>query len=357
LKPTPEADKHESARKAENSVGREAVGRPSQVAQVAGLVLALGWLTLGSDHAYAQNGTTPQPASPPGQSERDQRARAMFEMGRQAYGDGRYRDAWANFHEAYQLSGRPELLYNIGQTADRLGQDSDALKAFRMYMERLPDAKNRRDVENRIHALEERVSASATPPPQSLPEESPQQAPATGPTTIDVAPAPPGARKRGDWPAREGFYFRSALGLGLRTDSRSGNDPDESISGFGFAGDLAAGYGVLPGFVVGGALFLDWTSPANLTMFGAYVDWYIKRETAGWHIEGAVTVASLSVRGELRRSSPSGIGLVLGGGYEWPIAGDWAIGVLGRLTIAGLTDDTNSHGFIAPSILASVTWF
>jgi hypothetical protein len=108
---------------------------------------------------------------------------------------------------------------------------------------------------------------------------------------------------------------------------------------------------------VGGALFLDWTSPANLTMFGVFVDWYLKRETAGWHIEGALTVATLSVRGELRRSSPSGIGLVLGGGYEWRIAGDWAIGVLGRFTIAGLTDDTNSHGFIAPSILASVTWF
>jgi hypothetical protein len=323
---------------------------------MAALVLALGCLWLGSGRAYAQNGGAPQPSSPPGQAERDQRARSMFEMGRQAYGDGRYRDAWANFHEAYQLSGRPELLYNIGQTADRLGQDADALKAFRMYMERLPDAKNRRDVENRIHALEERVSASAAPAPQSVPDSSPQ-VPATAPTTSDAAPSPPGGAKHGKGPAREGFYFRGALGFGLRTDSRSGDDPDQSVSGFGFAGDLAAGYGVLPGFVVGGALFLDWTSPANLTQFGVFVDWYLNRETAGWHIEGALSVASLSVRGELRRNSPSGLGLVLGGGYEWPIAGDWSIGVLGRLTLAGLTDDTNSHGFIAPSILASVTWF
>jgi hypothetical protein len=298
----------------------------------------------------------------------------MFEQGRQAYGDGRYRDAWANFHDAYQLSGRPELLYNIGQTADRLGQDSDALKAFRMYIERLPNAANRHDVENRIHALEERVSASAQPAPQTLSDSS--QAPATSAPPSDAPPEPPAAGAHGAGPARSGVYFRGALGLGLRTDGVSGESVSSSVDGFGFAADLACGYAVLPGFVVGGALFLDWTTrptlsvenlddvdlgSANLTMFGVFADWYLKRETAGWHVEGALSLASLSIRGtgligSLRRGA-TGIGLVLGGGYEWPISGDWSFGVLGRLTIAGLTNDTDSHGFIAPSILASITWF
>jgi len=337
------------------------------------LALASPWLC---DHSASAQATTAVPATAPsGQADRDQRARSLFEQGRQAYGDGRYRDAWANFHDAYQLSGRPELLYNIGQTADRLGQDADALKAFRMYIERLPAAANRHDVENRIHALEERVSASTQPAPQSLPEAS--QTPAPGATAPgDAPPEPPAAAKHTDGPARAGLYARAALGFGFRTDGVSGADTDSRADGFGLALDLACGYAVLPGFVVGGALFFDWTDrptlsaadmddvdlgAANLTMFGVFADWYLKRETAGWHIEGAVTVGGLSLRGAslgpLRRSSPTGIGLVLGGGYEWPIAGDWSVGVLGRLTIAGLTNDTDSHGFIAPSILASVTWF
>ena len=308
------------------------------------------------------------PPEPSADSDRDQRARTLFEQGRQAYGDGRYRDAWANFHEAYQLSNRPELLYNIGQTADRLGQDADALKAFKMYVERLPDAQNRHDVENRIHALEERVSSSSQPAPATVDETS------TQPSAASPAPPPPPASsaKHGG-PSRSGLYFRGALGLGLRSDSVSGTGIDASVDGFGFAGDLAIGYGVLPGFVVAGALYFDWThSPtatvndtdyelgaANLTMFGVQGDWYINPESAGWHLQGGLTVATLSVRGDAPslRGSPSGIGLVLGGGYEWAIAGDWSIGVLGRFSIAGLTSGIRSHGFIAPSILASVTWF
>ncbi|HTU63997.1 MAG TPA: hypothetical protein VMF89_36275, partial [Polyangiales bacterium] len=108
--------------------------------RAARLSLLITGLALPREGAYAQ--------ASPGVSERDVQARRLFEQGREAYSDGRYRDAWAYFHEAYQLSGRPELLFNIGQTADRLGQEGDALRAFSMYLERLPAAPNRKDVEN-----------------------------------------------------------------------------------------------------------------------------------------------------------------------------------------------------------------
>jgi hypothetical protein len=324
---------------------------------------------LGGGLVHAQP-AAPSPPAPGALSDKDQQARSLFEKGRQAYGDGQYRDAWAYFHQAYQLSGRPELLYNIGQTADRLGQDADALRAFRMYIERLPAAPNRHDVENRIHALEERVGASPKPATQAMPDSDMTSAtPNVTPVRGQPAPTPP-ARYSG--PARKGVYARGAVGVGLRSDGVSDNNVDDSIFGFGLALDLACGYAVLPGFVVGGTVYLDfagratltdsgqsYTLPANLTSIGPFADWYFNHETSGWHVQGALTLSILSLgrAPPLAARSATGIGLVLGGGYEWAIAGDWSVGILARLTLAGLTADTASHGFLAPSLLASVSWF
>jgi hypothetical protein len=363
LAPTFEAGKHPATRRATSRQGW---------AQTLSVVLA----AISCETAHAQPAATAPPA-PSAQSDRDQHARSLFEKGREAYGDGRFRDAWAYFHEAYQLSGRPELLYNIGQTADRLGQDADALRAFRMYLERLPAAQNRHDVDNRIHALEERVKNRAQPAPDALSEHDATNA-TPFPATRAPAPSPP-LKLRHDGPSRQGMYFRGGLGLGLRTDGVSDSDVSASITSFGFALDLACGYAVLSGFVVGGAVYFDLSAPsrptlsvsggsaklasANLTSIGPFVDWYLNRETSGWHVQGALTLSLLSLSLEqhgsvtLTNRSATGIGLVIGGGYEWPIAGDWAVGVLARLVLAGLTADTTSHGFVSPSLLASVTWF
>jgi hypothetical protein len=369
LTPTLEAEKQPAASRAFCPPPRPASRRATHASILAALVLALLRST-----AQAQPSATPPPA-PDAQTARDQHARSLFEKGREAYGDGRYRDAWAYFHEAYQLSERPELLYNIGQTADRLGQDSDALRAFRMYLDRLPAAQNRHDVENRIHALEERVGASGQPAPENLSEAQTSAATPFPATPRAPPPLPPLRQHSG--PSRKGVYLRGAVGLGLRSDGVSDSDLSANILGFGFAGDLACGYAVLSGFVVGGAIYLDYTSrptlsignqsanlaSANLTSIGPFVDWYLNRETSGFHLQGAITlsVLSLSLREgsglSITNRSATGIGLVVGGGYEWPIAGDWAIGVLARLTLAGLTADTTSHGFVSPSLLASVTWF
>jgi hypothetical protein len=346
--------------------------KPSRLLGAIILIAGLAAALLGPQSAQAQAAATaPPPPSAATLSDKDQQARSLFEKGRQAYGDGQYRDAWAYFHQAYQLSGRPELLYNIGQTADRLGQDADALRAFRMYVERLPAAQNRHDVENRIHALEERVGASAQPAPQNLPDSGGASAATfVAPAHNEPAPAPPAKTHTG--PERKGFYLRGAVGLGLRSDGVSGNDLSASILGFGLALDVACGYAVLPGFVVGGSLYLDFAGratlssagqssdlPANLTSIGPFVDWYVNRENNGWHVQGALTLSILSLGSNpvLTNRSATGIGLVIGGGYEWAIAGDWSVGVLARLTLAGLTADTDSHGFFAPSLLATVSWF
>src|SRR5262245_50171249 len=99
----------------------------------------------------------------------DREARTLFEQGRVAYEEGRYRDAWDYFRQAYLLSKRPALLYNVGQAADRLRKDREALEAFRMYLAQVPQAENRREVENRVRALEQQVGEApgmqTAPPP------------------------------------------------------------------------------------------------------------------------------------------------------------------------------------------------
>jgi hypothetical protein len=137
---------------------------------------------------------------------------------------------------------------------------------------------------------------------------------------------------------------------------------------------------VLPGFVVGGGLFLDWISSpsfslsrnnttvegslthARLTSFGPFVDWYLKRQTLGLHVQGGFGVGLLSVQGEGSNSarvagSASGITFFLGAGYEWRIAGAFAVGALLRATGAVLGNDTEAHGLFSPSLLVSFTWF
>lgn len=343
-----------------------------------------------------------QAQQPAPQGDRDAQARTRFEQGREAYKDGRYRDAWAYFHEAYQLSGRPELLFNIGQTADRLGQEADALRAFSMYLERLPNAENRRDVENRVRALRERIDsaqksqasrpapapvqpvavqpAAAASRPAARPRREraePQRASAPAPSAPPAAPTADRAHRE----PRRGLYLRAALGLGPRIDSYHDDfdDSENSLSGWGAALDIAAGWAVLPGFVVGGGLFLDWASSptykitigdaseettfshARLTSIGPFVDWYPKRATLGLHVEGGLGLGLLGYRGDLGNDhisrSASGFTFFLGGGYEWRIAGAFAIGALLRLTGAVLANDTETHGMFSPSLLVSFTWF
>ena len=72
---------------------------------------------------------------------------------------GSYREALSYFQQAYELSGRSQLLYNIGQCADRLRMDDVALDAFKRYLQEVPGADNRLQVQERIRLLEEIVKA------------------------------------------------------------------------------------------------------------------------------------------------------------------------------------------------------
>lgn len=101
-------------------------------------------------------------------SQLDEAARLTFEQAREDFVAGRYEQALARFRQAYQLSPRPGLLYNIAQTLDRLRRDEETVAALREYLAAVPDAQNRAEVEARIRVLDEalaRQRANNPPPP------------------------------------------------------------------------------------------------------------------------------------------------------------------------------------------------
>lgn len=88
----------------------------------------------------------------------DEAARLTFESAREAFVAGDYETALARFRQAYQLSPRPGLLYNIAQSLDRLRRDEETVQVLREYLRAAPDAPNRSEVEARIRVLERSIA-------------------------------------------------------------------------------------------------------------------------------------------------------------------------------------------------------
>lgn len=72
-----------------------------------------------------------------------------------AWHDGRYEDALRLFSALYEQTHRPELFYDLGVTYERLDRLEEAIDAFQSYVDALPMARNRMQVENRIASLRE----------------------------------------------------------------------------------------------------------------------------------------------------------------------------------------------------------
>jgi tetratricopeptide (TPR) repeat protein len=114
--------------------------------------------------AAAQRRPPPHPPQnrPSPSSAEDREARALFEAGVEAYNAARYDRALDYFRRAHELSRRPQLLYNLGLAADRLGSAAVAIEAYERYLRELPNAAERDAVLERIERLREATSPDAT---------------------------------------------------------------------------------------------------------------------------------------------------------------------------------------------------
>lgn len=91
----------------------------------------------------------------------DEEARGLFLAGRAAFEQGQLERALEHFLRAYELSERPTLLFNIGNTHDRLRHDDEAIDYLTRYLEAIPEAENAPFVRSRIEVLRENVAARA----------------------------------------------------------------------------------------------------------------------------------------------------------------------------------------------------
>lgn len=117
--------------------------------------LVIGVASFAPLGVFAQDTSAAAEVDEPAVSSEEQEARTVFEAGQLAYDDARYDDALESFRRAHALSGRAQLLYNIGLCLDYLSRRREAIEAFESYLAAEPDAPNRRNVEARIRRARE----------------------------------------------------------------------------------------------------------------------------------------------------------------------------------------------------------
>lgn len=99
-------------------------------------------------------------AAPEEEATRDEQiARERFRLGRIHYDNGEFVEAAENFEEAYRLSKREVLWYNIYLAHRDSGNNEKAALALRNYLSRVEAVENRAQLEARLANLEKLVKA------------------------------------------------------------------------------------------------------------------------------------------------------------------------------------------------------
>jgi tetratricopeptide (TPR) repeat protein len=108
----------------------------------------------------AQDAAQPMPDTPLAAS-MDDEARQQFQRGRAHYDAGRFGEAAEDFSEAYRLSGRSQLLYNVYVAHRDAGHTEAAVEALRSYLAKVQDAPDQTNLRARLAALEAQLAARA----------------------------------------------------------------------------------------------------------------------------------------------------------------------------------------------------
>jgi tetratricopeptide (TPR) repeat protein len=115
--------------------------------------------------------------------------------GTRAYELGLYDEAIAEYMAAYKTKDDPALLFNLGQAHRLAGHAAEALRFYKTYLSKLPEAGNRADVEVKIRELKELVEKQKQQPQTEPPTVSAAASPApvTAPAPLGPGPGTTGA--------------------------------------------------------------------------------------------------------------------------------------------------------------------
>lgn len=87
------------------------------------------------------------------QQANDEEARVHFRLGQAYYDSGRFEDAAREFQQAYDLSQRPQLLYNVFLAWRDAAQLGPAIQALEAYLREVPDVRERDALSARLESM------------------------------------------------------------------------------------------------------------------------------------------------------------------------------------------------------------
>jgi hypothetical protein len=120
------------------------------------------------------------------QAQKDE-VKLHYQRATRAYDLQKYQEAIDEYQKAYEISGDPPMLYNIAQAYRLADQPSEAVRYYRRFLQRMPNARNREDVERKI-ADQEKVADERKKTEPAAPPSSPSTRP---PPIVEVKPPPP----------------------------------------------------------------------------------------------------------------------------------------------------------------------
>lgn len=116
-------------------------------------------------------------------------AKELYDSGLRHYNVSEYDQALVDFKNAYQKSGRSELLYNIAQCYRAMGDATRAHAHYRAFLRENPDAPNRAEVEKLMAAMEVAMKAQKPSPSDASPPPAPPR-PQTNTPPAETPPPP-----------------------------------------------------------------------------------------------------------------------------------------------------------------------
>jgi len=116
-------------------------------------------------------------------------ARQHYAQGSKSFDLGLYDQAVKEYMAAYEAKPDPALLYNIAQAHKLAGHPEQAIRFYRTYLSRVPDAQNADEVRAKIAELQKAVDQQQKA--QSMPPDHVKPLGSVAPTpTVAAAPSP-----------------------------------------------------------------------------------------------------------------------------------------------------------------------
>jgi tetratricopeptide (TPR) repeat protein len=176
-----------------------------------------------------------RPAAPATASGTEQQAREAFERGRIHYENGEFAKASVAFEEAYQLSGRPGLLYNLYLAYRDANEPEKAAEALRAYLAKVEVVENRPQLEARLRALDEGIAQRKA----AQAAEAAQRAQTPEPSAPPPPPPPSEPAPSGHWwlmpvsvMGAGGVLMLASIPTGVMANNKANDLESECKNGF-----------------------------------------------------------------------------------------------------------------------------